>query len=121
MTIERIVTRSAIGLGLFLLASDLTQVACAEDRGLVVSQVALAGASAADIASSWGKWEANPVLGHGAFQGRQVAIKAGIIGGTLVFETILARKHPRYAKVFRWVNVGAAAGTGAVAIVNWRK
>jgi hypothetical protein len=65
------------------------------------SIAAVSLATAADVASSLkfsadGQREANPLLrnSNGAYSAKSVAIEAGALGGTLVLQHYLIRKHP---------------------------
>ncbi len=64
------------------------------NRIWVGSILAVTAATSMDAASSWGKYETNPVLAsaNGRFGAKGVSIKAGVAAGTIVSE-ILLRKH----------------------------
>ena len=81
------------------------------------SLVALSAASTADVASSWGLYELNPVLGNGQFGSRQLAIKAGITAALVGAEALTVRKHPNLRKPFTIVNWTAAGVLSGV--VGW--
>jgi len=76
---------------------------------VVASQVALAGASAADLASSWGGQEANPLLRgtDGRFGTRGAAVKFGIVGGIIALERLWLRDE-RYAAVVTGANAAVS-------------
>lgn len=78
------------------------------------------GATTADIASSRGQRELNPVLGYGDFGARQVSIKLAITSAVLGAEWLLMRKHPEMRRPWTRFNYAAAGVTGAVAARNWR-
>ncbi len=83
----------------------------------------MAGAEAADIQSSWGKREMNPVLAgpNGAFGARGALIKAAVTGGALLFEYLEYRRRPS-GKLLRWlglINFGTAGTIGGVAARNY--
>jgi hypothetical protein len=60
-----------------------------------VSQALLAGADAADAASSWGKNEANPLVRAGQrFSYGSLAIKLGALTGGVVAQHFILRKAP---------------------------
>lgn len=88
-------------------------------RFLRISWGALLAGSAADAASSWGRPEANPLLGA-RFGGRSAAIKFGLTGAVIVAEHFIARKHPEFEKQFAIGNFVAASAFTGVAIRNWR-
>lgn len=85
------------------------------------SVLAFSAATAADIHSSQGLYEMNPVLGRGPFGGRQAAVKVSITGGLIAAEYFAIRRWPSTEKVFRWVNWLGAAGTAGVAASNYRR
>lgn len=84
------------------------------------SAVVLAGALAADSASSWNRYEANPLLrsADGRFQGGNLALKAGIAGGGLLAQWLILRKRPEAARAASTVNFSAAGLLGGAAIHN---
>lgn len=83
-----------------------------------VSAAVLGSVSVADGYSSAGLVELNPILGRGQFGVRQVSIKTMIVGGVLVGEWWLGRKHPEYEKAFVFANFGVAGVTGFVVAKN---
>jgi hypothetical protein len=85
------------------------------------SIVALAGANAADIGTSLGRHELNPLLAgrNGRIDtGRAVEIKGALVGGLVLTEWLLHRRHPEVVKPFAFVNFAAAGAFGAVAAHN---
>lgn len=107
----------AIAIG-FLFASSLP----AENRFWKWTAAALVAGTAADAASSYGRFEANPLLRgrDGRFGSRGIAIKIGAAGGTLLIERLIIRKNRRAARAFGFVNLAGAGTFGAVAVRNWR-
>jgi hypothetical protein len=88
-----------------------------------VSAATLVAASAADIASSFGKCcESNPILASSnrTFGARGVAVKTGSLGGQLLLQYIVARRSPKIAKVLSFVNFAGAGALTAVAVRNYR-
>jgi hypothetical protein len=88
-----------------------------------VSAATLAGASALDIASSWGRCcERNPLLSSvdGRFGGRALAVKSTALGGQLLMQYLVVRKSPKLARVLGYVNFGGAGVLTGVAIRNFR-
>jgi hypothetical protein len=71
----------------------------------------LAAASAADVASSWGRPEANPVLaGRGSpFGPRSVSIKLGLLGSCFLLERRALHRRPDLYRQTGWMNVAIAA------------
>ena len=91
----------------------------AQTRLWKASIVALAGASAADYATSWGHWEGNRLL-RGA-DGRFSPIKGAAwkIGPT-VGMVVLQTKTPRYRKAWAVANLCLAGFYAGVAVRNSR-
>ena len=84
------------------------------------SAVALVAANTADIHSSLGGRELNPLVrgADGRFDlGRGVALKIAAVGGSLFVQSLF----PRGKKLFAKINFGAAGVTGGVAVSNYRK
>ena len=104
---------------LALLALPAFALDAALSRSWKISVAAMAAATAADAATSYGRPELNPVLGQ-QFGGRGIAIKAGVLFGTVWAEHRLLRKHPRFAKPFTIFNFAIAGTHGSVAVVNSR-
>lgn len=78
-------------------------------------------ATSADAASSWGRYELNPVLrsADGRFGAKGVAIKGAFALGVELVKWRLAKRYPRE----RWVralSLVPAAAFGTVAARNWR-
>lgn len=75
-----------------------------------ISAVSLSFSAGADMNSSRGGLEANPILAqHGQFTGRSVGIDSAITGVVLGGEWLLLRRHPKSQRV---VAVGNFIGTG---------
>jgi hypothetical protein len=85
-----------------------------------ISAVILVAANAADVQSSWGRPELNPLLGRGRFGTRAVSIKAAVTGGALLGEWLILRRSPRLTPLVTVGNLGAAAATGSVVWRNHR-
>jgi len=84
-----------------------------------VSQALLAGADAADAASSWGKNEANPLVRAGQrFSYGSLAIKLGALSGGLAAQHFILRKAPDQTPLFASANLAGAAILGVVAARN---
>jgi hypothetical protein len=82
------------------------------------SLAAVAAGNAADVATSMGRHELNPVLGAGTFGMRATGIKIGISTATVGVQYLLVRRHPQAARKLAIVNFGMAAATGGVAAHN---
>ena len=91
---------------------------CSPHRLFKMSVVAVAGATAADISSSVGMRELNPILGRGAFGPRQAGICVGASGGVLLVEWVMMR-HQASERAAAVANFGMAAAHGAVAYHNY--
>ena len=76
----------------------------------------LAASSAADVASSWHRPEANPVVaGSGStFGAESVAIKLGLVGSSFLLERLVLRHRPDLYRHVAWLNFGVAGALGAV-------
>ena len=84
-----------------------------------VSQAMLAGADAADAASSWGKNEANPLVRAGQrFSYGSLAIKFGALGVGMAAQHHMLSKSPNKTPLFASTNLAAAAVLGLVAERN---
>jgi hypothetical protein len=84
-----------------------------------VSQALLVAGNTADVATSWGKNEANPLLHTGAqFSYSSMAIKLGMMTGGLVAQHYIARKSPDQIPYFASANLVVAGLLGAVALHN---
>jgi len=85
------------------------------------SLAVMAAASAADLISSLGKRERNPLLRgpDGRFGSRGVAIKSALTGGALASQFFLMRRHPYAAPYAATANFGMAGMFTSVAIHNF--
>jgi len=85
----------------------------------LASLIALNAAQAADVATSYGQAEANPVMrsAGGRFGGRGAAIKAGTMAGL----DLLQAKTPKHRKLWTILNLAAAPVVGYVAARNARR
>ena len=81
---------------------------------------ALVAATSMDAASSWGKYETNPILAsaNGRFGAKGVSIKAGVAAGTIVSE-ILLRKHNDLKTKFVIGNLAETALFSTAAVHNF--
>jgi len=79
-------------------------------------------ANTADVASSLGKWELNPLLssGQGTFTASGAARKLAISGAVELVEYRLVHRRPSALKKAALVNFVAAAAISGVAIRNFR-
>jgi len=86
---------------------------------LWASFAAVAAGEVADSASSWGKLEANPVLGQSRFGMEKAGAKIGLVGGVLAGEYFLLRhRSPATWKAMTAVNFAGAAALGGIAYRN---
>ncbi|MGA2594442.1 MAG: hypothetical protein ABSH32_31465 [Bryobacteraceae bacterium] len=84
-----------------------------------VSEALLAGANGADIAGSWGKSEANPLLRTGQrFNYGSLAIKLGVLTGSLAAQHYVVRKSPNLTPYVASANLAAAAVLSITAVHN---
>jgi len=85
--------------------------------------MALAAASAADVHSSWGRPEGNPLLRgpDGRFGGRALGIKLGAAGAAGLAQWLALRRRPQWEGNVAALNFALAAWTGAVGASNYRR
>ena len=83
------------------------------------SEAALIAGRAADVATSWGGHETNPVLGRGRYGARQASIEFAATGAALVVEEMAAR-HRAPAKHMAITNLATGAVLGGIAVRNTR-
>jgi len=113
-----IVALCAIG---FLLCC--TGIARGQDRPLYWASVAvLTAANVADVHSSWGKFEVNPLLrsADGRFGVRGAVVKSGISAGTLTVQALVLRRWPHARKAASIANFVAAGVVCWVAVRNYQ-
>jgi hypothetical protein len=91
-------------------------------RWWLASVAALVGAHAADVASSYGRQEANPLLrmGSGRFDARSMGIKMGIVGGVVALQCLALRKMPEAHRSLAVTNLAGSGAMAALAARNWR-
>jgi hypothetical protein len=83
------------------------------------SLVTLLAANGADAVTSWQRPEVNPILGSsGRFDGTSVAIKAGMVGATLLVQHVILRHRPDLQRKMAWFNFTASGVLGAAAFYN---
>jgi len=97
----------------------LCQTGQGQDRVYQWSVASVVAANTVDVHSSWGKYEANPLLGSGRFGARQLTIKSGIIVGWQFAAWAVTRHNPKARRRLAWLNIGAAAAISGVAIRNY--
>lgn len=89
-------------------------------RVWIASTVALLAATSLDAASSWGKYEGNPLLrsGNGTFGAQGVSLKFAIAGAMLAPQ-LLFRKNRRATKFFTIANFAQAGMFTGIAVRNF--
>jgi ferric-dicitrate binding protein FerR (iron transport regulator) len=110
-------------VGLVMILSIFSAQSQAEERHNKlwrVSAALLGAVTIADIQSSVGRQEANPLLAsqNGQFNGRGVALKGAAVGAMLGVQWLMLRKNPHAAKYATGANFAAAALTGTIVIHN---
>jgi hypothetical protein len=77
-------------------------------------------ASEADAASSWSGREANPVLAGPAAQFGlgSVALKSGLVGGSLLLQHVALHYRPGLYKRLAWMNFATSGVLGGVTAHN---
>jgi hypothetical protein len=84
-----------------------------------VGQGLLVAGNTADIASSWGKYETNPLIRTGSrFGYGSMAIKLGLLAGGLAMQNYVAHKFPNRIPYFASADLALAGVLGIVAAHN---
>ena len=85
-----------------------------------ISAAVLGAVTIADMHSSVGRMEANPLLAshNGRFSSRGMALKGLVVGGALGVQWLMIKKNPNAAPYAAGVNFAAAALTGAAVVHN---
>lgn len=87
-----------------------------------ISQLTLIASTTADVLSSRGLIEQNPILGRGPFTLNNQGVKSfAITGGLILIESLLVRRFPSTQRVFSIVNFGASAAHAGATIHNVRQ
>lgn len=104
-----------------LLSRPNPLAAPAGQRMWKASLLSLAGATALDAASSWGKCEGNSLIagGGGRFDSRSLSLKSAAIGGLMAFEHFSGKKHPQLYRLFSATNFAVSGGLSAYAVRNF--
>lgn len=88
------------------------------DKLYKVSVVSVIAANGADVATSYGRRELNPLMGN-TFGMTSVGIKAGMTGGILTTQHFGLR-HSKHKKIYALMNFGTTGVLGFVAYHNTR-
>lgn len=83
-----------------------------------ISLIPLAATTYADMQSSHGLVELNPIMGRGIFGWEQTRNKTIAVGVMVGIEYLVVKKWPKSQKVLRWVNFGYSGVTGVVVVRN---
>lgn len=85
------------------------------------SLAALAAAHCVDVASSWGKHEANGLLQgqDGRFDGKSLAVKLGLVAGYVAIQDQAVLRDPALYRWMAGLNAVVTAAYGAVAARNF--
>lgn len=88
-----------------------------------VSVALLAASSVADVHSSWGRLEANPLLRgpNGRFSTQGVVLKTMIVSGVIGAQYLMLRNHPRASKYGAVTNLIMAGVISAAAASNYHR
>jgi hypothetical protein len=86
------------------------------------TQAALLAGQSLDCASSWGKYELNPMLrsADGRFGGRGLSFKLGIAAGSLLAERLIVRRYPKAETFLIPLNLAGSGLFVGQAVHNWR-
>ena len=88
---------------------------------LLASFAAVTAAEIADSASSWNKFEMNPILGRSRFGIGHAGIKIGVVSAILTGQYFLLRhRSPATYRAVAMANFAGAGALGTIAIRNWR-
>jgi len=85
-----------------------------------VTQAALVASTAADVVSSYGKSELDPVLGRGRYGMRQASLEFGITGAMIAVQEIAVHHKPFLAKRMAIVNLVRGGLFTGLAVHNER-
>lgn len=99
-------------------------IARGQDRQIYYSSVAsLTAAHVADVYSSWGRLEVNPLLrsADGRFGTGGAVVKSSLLAGNLTVQTLILRKWPKARRAAAILNFALAGTVGVVAARNHRQ
>lgn len=87
-----------------------------------ISAAFLVGALAADIATSWGKREINPLVptSGGQFGAGSMGLKIGVTGGALAAQHFFLKRSPQAERAMTFTNFGMAGLLTSAAVSNAR-
>lgn len=104
------------------IAPSRPTISPARKRLYTISLLTLTAIQIADVASSYGRPEANPILANsaGRFGGRALALKAGMVGGLEFSQLFMLRRHPERAKRMAIVNFVVSGLLTGVVVHNVR-
>jgi len=114
----RTTLRTLLWPAAWLLALLLTFTVAARAQTWEISTAALIASHALDSASSWGRPEANPLMGR-TFGPRGLGVKVAAVGGLVLVEHRTIRRYPGARRRFAVFNLVCTAAVSAVAIRNW--
>lgn len=83
-----------------------------------VTQAAMLASTTADVASSYGRRELDPVLGRGRYGIRQTSLEFGITGIVLAVQEIAVHRKPILAKRLAIVNLVRTGAYTGLAVHN---
>lgn len=113
---------AALHSNVFGTVREVTKTVPMSDRVLwIVSSLALSAAEAADLGTSVGRNEANPLLQNSAGRiavGRAVGIKVSLSGAMILVQAALARRNPSVYRSSAIINFLGAGVIGGVAAHN---
>ncbi len=101
----------------------------ATDHTVALYKVSVAAATTGvmlDVASSWGKYEAQPLYRSrdGRFGTKGAVLRIGMLGAALIAQKIARKKAPEnkfVRKMLTVVNFGVCGSGVGIAIHNWRR
>jgi len=104
----------------FILFSFQAKAKRKDTQAMARQRAVLGAVTIADMQSSVGRYEANPLLSspNGRFTNRGIALKGLVVGGALGAQWLLIHKNPNAAPYAAGINFAASALTGAAVVHN---
>jgi len=110
----------AVFLAVICLVAPHARAESKKKRIWQISAAVLGAVTIADVHSSLGRHELNPMLrsSNGRFGARGIAVKSAIVGGALGAQWLLLRKNPKASGYAAGANFAMAAATSAAVARN---
>ncbi len=105
---------------LVFLVFPLAQASSVVCDSLCISQVALTSGQVADIATSYGRSESNPLLAHNSkFGAKGIVIKSALLVGFVSLQN--GRIGSKHKKLFTVLNFVLASESGFAVVWNFKR